>query len=427
MACLLLFFTNVLAQTSQFSNYYNTFLNLNPAQTSSSDIDMRVSSTARWQWPNLRKGTFQFTEGYKSQYFSAEYAIDRWGIGLMVLDEKSGVKESYFNEQTLGISVSRQIPLENFNLYGGFQFNFQSHRLIGNYWLIDDFLEDLNIPYTTGQLNSWSLSTGIHIKHSNFHAGASLYQFLHYDQTDETSFVLSDNTENSFRFNYKIYAQVFTALRNKRWILGGNLNLRRIEKKIQMESGIMLNYRLLPLNVRRINTKSLDPQIMGRIQFRSRAKFYEPKILTSRDAIITSLGFRNKYKLNNFSYEFHYSHDFTVSGLGSPANANEVSLVLLFDLNKSDEINEGTLPSRSRRTREKRRKIEDMYDCLRILKISQRMDPADHRIKKQRQKAAITGKQPNKIPKFGKDNEPNKKKPASKKRRETRKWRKITR
>ena len=182
------FFTN--AQDPHFSQFFASPLTLNPAYTGKFDGTVRVSGNYRNQWP-------AFNNVYTTYTLSVDFDIlrnklpdyDRWGVGILALNDKAGSGVLTNTYVGLSSSYSKALDEDGFKQIAlGFQGTYGQKALDRNKFKFEDQLtpfgftgvtqetfnnNNLNINYL--DVNAGLLFSASTDETNNFYLGASLY------------------------------------------------------------------------------------------------------------------------------------------------------------------------------------------------------------------------------------------------------------
>lgn len=178
-------------QDPNFSQFFVSPLTLNPALTGKFEGDLRIAGNYRNQWPSINNA-------YKTATVSADAAvmknrlgaIDRWGVGVLALTDKTGNGILNNNYLALSTAYHKGIDEDGYHQIGvGFQGVFAQSKLDGTRLQLGDQLttdgtweNPSNDPLSNRVLikNYFDVSAGILYNGAtndwnNFYAGVSMY------------------------------------------------------------------------------------------------------------------------------------------------------------------------------------------------------------------------------------------------------------
>jgi type IX secretion system PorP/SprF family membrane protein len=185
-------FVKTYAQDPNFSQFFASPLTLNPALTGKFDGTVRIAGNYRNQWPSIPNAFITATT-------SVDFAVmknripetDRWGIGILAMNDKSANGTLVTNNFSLSTSYHKGLDEDGYHTIGvAAQGTYTSRRLDVNKLLFESQLtpngfdisidpgesfkgNNLNVSYfdlQAGVLYSGSSSQG-----NNFYVGASMY------------------------------------------------------------------------------------------------------------------------------------------------------------------------------------------------------------------------------------------------------------
>lgn len=182
---------HLLAQDPNFSQFFVSPLTLNPALTGKFDGNYRVAGNYRNQWPTInnafRTGTVSMDLPIMGNRISE---IDRWGVGIMAMNDKSGNGILSNNYLSLSTAYHKGLDEDGYHQLGfGFQGTFAQARMDGTKLNLGDEL-DVNGTWTNPtqdplnnvvyNKNYFDLAAGIFYNgatsdYNNFYFGLSMY------------------------------------------------------------------------------------------------------------------------------------------------------------------------------------------------------------------------------------------------------------
>lgn len=313
-AILLLFFSDAsIAQDVSFSQFYTNPLYLNPAFSGTAGVP-RIALQYRNQW-----------SGFNKAYITYNAALDfpvkklQGGIGLNVLNDAQS--NQLLNTTQVNLSYSVYIQISNtFRLNGALQAGYYRNSLnTGELVFADNLDPNYGNHGISRELESLS---DPNYSFFDFSTGVLMY-------SEKLFFGLAAHHLTEPHQSY----------------YNGNDDISRLPRKYSAHFGARL-----PVYQHGKNRKELDisPQLILQYQdiFRqiNYGMFATKKGFTTGvwfrqnfgiryDAVIFLVGFMRK------SWQFTYSYDFTVSGLGGQAGGtSEVSLVFLLNKNIDRKI-----------------------------------------------------------------------------------------
>ncbi|HLF46267.1 MAG TPA: PorP/SprF family type IX secretion system membrane protein [Chitinophagaceae bacterium] len=179
-----------MSQDPNFSQFFASPLTLNPASTGKFDGIFRVAGNYRNQWPTINNAYTTKTVSADFHILNNQLAdIDRWGIGLLALNDQNGNGAIKTNQFSLSTAFHKGLDENAYHQIGvGFQGSYTNKRLdISNL----DFEDELTASGFTGVTNEIFPQNGLNVKYfelnagilyngstngyNNFYAGASIY------------------------------------------------------------------------------------------------------------------------------------------------------------------------------------------------------------------------------------------------------------
>jgi type IX secretion system PorP/SprF family membrane protein len=196
ICCLL--YAPVKAQDPHFSQFFASPLTLNPAYTGKFDGNFRVAGNYRNQWPTINNAFTSFTTSLDLPILSGILPEnDVWGVGMLVLNDRSGNKILNNNYLTLSTAYHKGLDENGYHqITIGFQGTYANKRLDISRADFQDELTDLGFTGVTSEIfnnqqvvvNYFDLNTGFMYYgttngENHFYAGASVY---HVNRPKET-------------------------------------------------------------------------------------------------------------------------------------------------------------------------------------------------------------------------------------------------
>lgn len=186
------------AQDPNFSQFFSSPLTLNPAFTGKFDGLFRLAGNYRNQWPSINNAFTTKTTSADFHLLRNHLAdIDRWGIGVLVLNDQNGNGALTTNQVSLSTAFHKGLDEDGYHQIGaGFQTSFTDKRLDVSKLDFEDELTPLGFTGTTAEIfaqntlnvkyldvNAGILYNGSSNGYNNFYLGASLY---HINRPKET-------------------------------------------------------------------------------------------------------------------------------------------------------------------------------------------------------------------------------------------------
>ncbi len=186
------------AQDPNFSQFFASPLTLNPALTGKFDGLFRIAGNYRNQWPTISNayttetasGDFHLLRNYLPE-------IDRWGIGVLFMNDQAGDGALTTNIFSLSTAYHKGLDEDGFHQIGvGFQGSYTDKRLNVYKLRFEDQLTALGFTGATSEIfpqagleikfvdiNAGVLYNGSTNGYNNFYLGASMY---HINRPKET-------------------------------------------------------------------------------------------------------------------------------------------------------------------------------------------------------------------------------------------------
>jgi type IX secretion system PorP/SprF family membrane protein len=139
-----------LAQDPNFSQFFASPLTLNPALTGKFDGTFRLAGNYRNQWPSINNAFVTKTGSADFHLMSNNLPdIDRWGFGVLFLNDKNGNGALATNQFSLSTAYHKGLDENGYHQIGvGFQGSYTDKRLNVS---ILDFEDELTALGFTGQ------------------------------------------------------------------------------------------------------------------------------------------------------------------------------------------------------------------------------------------------------------------------------------
>ena len=298
-------------QDLHFSQYYNTPLLVNPANTGfNPDFDFRAGVNYRNQWASV--GTpYKTMSAWGDTKLLSNRLENGWiGLGGMLWKDQAGSGSLTGTTGMLSLAYHQMLGYNSL-LSGGFSVGYTQKRIDITKLTFDDqwngIFFDANIPsfepFATNQVSYVDLQAGINYAYfasENFYFNAGV-SVMHINTPRETFFDASvSNNEISRRYNVFLNASVKVV---DTWILNPNVYVSMVGNSREILAGINANRDLGDNGARQL--------IMG-VYYRN------------NDAIIPLFG----YQINDLKMTFNY--DATISTLSKSnltRGAYEISIV----------------------------------------------------------------------------------------------------
>ena len=298
-------------QDLHFSQYYNTPLLVNPANTGfNPDFDFRAGVNYRNQWASVGS-PYKTTSAWGDVKLLGNRIENGWiGLGGMLWKDQAGSGSLTGTTGMVSLAYHQMLGYNSL-LSGGFSVGYTQKRIDVTKLTFDDqwngIFFDANIPsfepFTTNQVSYVDLQAGINYAYfasENFYFNTGV-SVMHINTPRESFFDASvSNNEISRRYNFFINASVKVV---DTWILNPNIYVSMVGNSREILAGINANRDLGDNGARQL--------IMG-VYYRN------------NDAIIPLFG----YQINDLKMTFNY--DATISSLSKSnltRGAYEISIV----------------------------------------------------------------------------------------------------
>ena len=298
-------------QDLHFSQYYNTPLLVNPANTGfNPDFDFRAGVNYRNQWASVGS-PYKTTSAWGDVKLLGNRIENGWiGLGGMLWKDQAGSGSLTGTTGMLSLAYHQMLGYNSL-LSGGFSVGYTQKRIDLTKLTFDDqwngVFFDAKIPsfesFATNQVSYVDLQAGINYAYfasENFYFNAGV-SVMHINTPRETFFDASvSNNEISRRYNVFLNASVKVV---DTWILNPNVYVSMVGNSREILAGINANRDLGDNGARQL--------IMG-VYYRN------------NDAIIPLFG----YQINDLKMTFNY--DATISTLSKSnltRGAYEISIV----------------------------------------------------------------------------------------------------
>ena len=303
--------SNAYAQDLHFSQYFNTPMLVNPANTGfNPDFDYRIGGNYRNQWASVGNPYKTMSVWGDAKLFANRFE-DGWiGVGASLLKDVAG---SGSLSSTRGFATIAYHQMLGYNslLSGGFGLGFTSKRIdisklsFDNQWngKFFDFTIPANEPFSYSQTSYLDLQMGLNYayfasENVYFNAGVSV---MHINQPRESFFdpSVSDNRLNR---RYTAFVNSNIKIQNL-WIVNPNIYVSKMGNAWETVVGF---------NANRDLTGDGESQLILGLYYRN------------KDALIPMVG----YQVNDTRFTVNY--DATISNLGNlngTRGAYEISIV----------------------------------------------------------------------------------------------------
>ena len=303
---------NVNGQDLHFSQYFNTPLLVNPANTGfSPDVDWRAGVNYRNQYTSLTNNPYKTMSAWgDAQLFNNRFDNGWMGIGGAVLKDVAGAG-NLSSTRAYGSVAYHQLVGAASLLSIGFNVGYVTKKVdftkltFDNQWNGQFF--DVTIPsnenFAYSQVSYVDLQTGLnyaYFANNNTYLNAGL-SLSHINRPKE-SFFSSSSIDTRLAVRYTAFLNAMYKI-NDQWIVNPNAYFSKMGNTFEVVAGMNANYNL---------SGDGSTQIIGGLYYRY------------QDAAIPMVGFQ----LNDF--KLTASYDATVSSLGTYNNrygAYEISLV----------------------------------------------------------------------------------------------------
>ncbi len=303
---------NSFSQDLHFSQYFNTPLLINPANTGfEPDADWRIGGNYRNQWASITSNPYKtFNIWGDMQLFASRFENGWMGIGGSLMRDVAGSGGLSSTKGYASIAYHQLIGYKSL-LSGGFNFGFVNKRIdiskltFDNQWNGKFF--DIKIAngesFTTNSVVYADLQAGINYSYfpsDNVYLNAGI-SVSHINQPKE-SFFSNSITDTRVAPRYTFFLNGSVKL-NDQWILNPNAYVSKMNNITETVVGMNAHYNL---------SGDGNMQVLGGIYYRL------------KDAIIPMAGF----EWNNLSLMINY--DATTSGLSDfnqSRGAYEISII----------------------------------------------------------------------------------------------------
>jgi type IX secretion system PorP/SprF family membrane protein len=299
------------AQDLHFSQYFNTPMLVNPANTGfNPDYDFRVGGNYRSQWANVGNPYKTMSLWGDTKLFTDKFEDGWMGVGVSLLKDVAG---SGSLSSTSGFATVAYHQMLGYNslLSGGFGLGFVSKKIdiskltFDNQWngKFFDFTIPTNEPFSYSQTSYLDLQMGLNYayfasENVYFNAGVSI---MHINTPRESFF---DPTVSDARLERRYTAFVNSNIKIQNlWIFNPNIYVSKMGSAWETVVGFNAN--------RDLSGDGVSQLILG-LYYRN------------NDALIPMVG----YQVNDMKFTVNY--DATVSSLGSingTRGAYEISIV----------------------------------------------------------------------------------------------------
>jgi type IX secretion system PorP/SprF family membrane protein len=303
---------NANAQDLHFSQYFNTPLLINPANTGfAPDVDWRVGANYRNQWSSLTPNPYKTMSIWgDAQLFNNRFD-DSWvGIGGALLRDQAGAGSLTSTKGYASVAYHQLVGLKSL-VSGGFNLGFSNQRIDINKLTFDDqwngkFFDNTipsNEPFAYSSVTYFDLQAGVNYAifptdNSYLNAGLSV---MHINRPKESFF---SNSELDPRIDMRFTLFLNGSFKlNDQWIINPNAYISQMGTAYETVLGLNAHYNL---------SGDGATQVIGGLYYRA------------KDAIVPMIG----YQWNDFSLTVNY--DATTSSLSSynqSKGAYELSLV----------------------------------------------------------------------------------------------------
>ena len=304
------------AQDLHFSQYFNTPLLVNPANTGfAPDVDWRAGVNYRNQYSSLTSNPYKTMSAWGDvQLFNNRFDNGWMGVGGVILKDVAGAGSLSATRAYGSVAYHQLVGLASL-LSVGFNVGYVSKKVdftkltFDNQWNDEGQFFDVNIPsgenFAYSQVSYIDLQAGLnyaYFPNSNTYLNAG-FSLSHLNRPRESFFSVKGNSADA-RIDYRYTAFLNAAYKiSDQWIINPNAYFSKMGNAYEVVGGLNANY-----NLSGDGTK----QLIGGAYYRY------------QDAMIPMVGFQvNDFKLT-------VSYDATSSALGAYNNrygAYELSLV----------------------------------------------------------------------------------------------------
>jgi len=308
----LLFPKNINAQDLHFSQFFNSPLSTNPANTGFiPDADYRIGAHARNQFSNIMALPYKTISVFgDAQLFRDKFENGWMGVGFLMLSDEAGAG-NLKSTKLYGSLAYHQMLGNSSLLSAGFNLGWTNKSIKTNNLKFPDQFNgnffDITIPtsvtFANTQINYFDLQAGINYAYFPkedvyINAGYS----IHHVNKPKESFFSNPTNSNTIPFRHIGFAHAMLKL-NKSIILQPSLFYTNQAAASQVVLGLSTRINLI---------SGGETQFITGVYYRN------------KEAIIPLLGFEIK------SIQFNFSYDATVSNLKSynkSFGAGEISLI----------------------------------------------------------------------------------------------------
>ena len=311
----LAFFTvqNLCAQDLHFSQYFNTPLLVNPANTGfAPEVDWRAGVNYRNQYSSLTSNPYKTMSAWgDAQVFNNRFDNGWMGIGGAVMKDVAGAGNLSSTRAYGSVAYHQLVGMASL-LSIGFNVGYITKKVdftkltFDNQWNGQFF--DVTIPsgenFAYSQVGYVDLQTGLnyaYFPNNNTYLNAG-FSLSHINRPKESFFSNSNNIDARLAVRYTAFLNAMYKI-NDQWIINPNAYFSKMGNTYEVVGGMNANYNL---------SGDGSTQVIGGLYYRY------------QDAAIPMVGFQ----LNDF--KLTASYDATVSSLGAYNNrygAYEISLV----------------------------------------------------------------------------------------------------
>ncbi len=313
IAAVFLFVQNIHAQDLHFSQYFNTPLLVNPANTGfAPDVDWRAGVNYRNQYSSLTSNPYKTMSAWgDAQLFNNRFESGWMGVGGAIMKDVAGAGNLTSTRAYGSVAYHQLVGLSSL-LSIGFNVGYVAKKVdftkltFDNQWNGQFF--DVTIPsnedFAYSQVGYLDLQTGVNyafFPNSNTYVNAG-FSLSHFNRPRESFFSNKSAVDARLAVRYTGFLNAMYKI-NDQWIINPNAYYSQMGNTFEVVGGMNANY-----NLSGDGTK----QLIGGVYYRF------------QDAAIPMVGFL----LNDF--KLTASYDATVSSLGAYNNrygAYEISLI----------------------------------------------------------------------------------------------------
>jgi type IX secretion system PorP/SprF family membrane protein len=303
---------NIIAQDLHFSQFFNSPLSKNPANTGFiPDADYRIGAHVRTQFSNIMVLPYKTISVFgDAQLFRDKFENGWMGLGFLLLSDEAG--EGVLKSTKLYGSLAYHQMLGNSSLLSaGFNLGWANKSIKPNNLKFPDqfngYFFDITLPtsvtFANTQVNYFDLQAGINYAYfpkEDIYINAG-YSIHHVNQPKE-SFFSNPSTDNTIPIRHIGFANAMLKL-NKSLILQPSIYYSNQASASQVVLGLSTRINLI---------SGGETQLISGVYYRN------------KEAIIPLMGFQIK------TLQFNFSYDATVSTLKSynkSMGAGEISLI----------------------------------------------------------------------------------------------------